>query len=257
MATIPGAMLLCASSPYARRGALFDAHRKHFGKDGDPVLVWHAPTRDMNPCVPQAVIDAAMERDPAHAAAEYLAEFRSDIECFIKLHEVERCVSTGIDARPPLSGCRYRAFVDPSGGSNDTMTLAIAHREDRQGRDRPGDRTQATVQPGVAWSSNSRQFSSCTASTQSLVIAMPVNGRANNFAGMASATRSRPSRRSDLYVAFLPLLTSQMVELVDQPRLIQQIVGLERRTARGGRDTIDHAPNGSDRDRRGFRITVR
>ena len=149
MATIPGAILLCASSPYARRGALFDAHRKHFGKDGDPVLVWHAPTRDMNPCVPQAVIDAAMERDPAHAAAEFLAEFRSDIESFIKLPEVERCVATGIDARPPVSGCRYRAFVDPSGGSNDSMTLAIAHREDAIGRDRPRDRTQAAVQPSV------------------------------------------------------------------------------------------------------------
>lgn len=36
MATIPGAMLLCASSPYAQRGALCDAHRKHFGKNGGP-----------------------------------------------------------------------------------------------------------------------------------------------------------------------------------------------------------------------------
>jgi phage terminase large subunit-like protein len=44
MATIPGAMLLCASSPYARRGALWDAHRRHFGKDGDPILVWQADT---------------------------------------------------------------------------------------------------------------------------------------------------------------------------------------------------------------------
>ena len=69
------------------------------------------------------------------------------------------------------------------------------------------------------------------------MIATPVNGRANNFPGLA---------KSDLYVSFLPLLTSQMVELVDQPRLIQQIVGLERRTARGGRNTIDHAPNGHD-----------
>ena len=74
-------------------------------------------------------------------------------------------------------------------------------------------------------------------------------------AGISYEVAAKP--KSDLYVAFLPLLTSQMVELVDQPRLIQQIVGLERRTARGGRDTIDHAPNGSDRDRRGFRITVR
>ena len=49
MVTIPNAMLLCASSPYARRGALWDAHRRHFGKDDDPILVWHADTRTMNP----------------------------------------------------------------------------------------------------------------------------------------------------------------------------------------------------------------
>jgi hypothetical protein len=39
MATIPNSMLLCASSPYARRGALYDNHKAHFGKDGDSVLV--------------------------------------------------------------------------------------------------------------------------------------------------------------------------------------------------------------------------
>ena len=32
MATIPNAMLLAASSPYARRGAMWDAHKKHFGR---------------------------------------------------------------------------------------------------------------------------------------------------------------------------------------------------------------------------------
>jgi len=39
MATIPGAMLLCASSPYARRGALWEAHRKHFGRDSEAVTL--------------------------------------------------------------------------------------------------------------------------------------------------------------------------------------------------------------------------
>jgi hypothetical protein len=63
MASIPGAMLLCASSPYARRGALWDAHRRHYGKDGDSVLVWRASTRTMNPTITQSVVDAAMERD--------------------------------------------------------------------------------------------------------------------------------------------------------------------------------------------------
>jgi hypothetical protein len=37
-----------------------------------------------------------------------------------------------------------------------------------------------------------------------------------------------------------------MIELVDSQRMISQIASLERRTARGGRDSIDHPPNGHD-----------
>ena len=122
MATIPNAMLLCASSPYARRGALWDAHRRHYGKDGDPVLVWRAPTRTMNPSVSQQVIDAATERDPASAAAEWLAEFRSDIEGFVDREAVEACVD-GVRERAPVHGTRYFSFTDPSGGSSDSMVF--------------------------------------------------------------------------------------------------------------------------------------
>ena len=244
MATIPNALLLCASSPYARKGVLYDAYRKHYGKDGD-VLVWHAGTRAMNPTVPQAVIDQAMERDPAHASAEFLAQFRSDIKSFIQLDEVERCVSIGIDARPPLSGCRYRAFVDPSGGSHDSMTLAIAHRQEQLVViDRVIER-----KPPFSPASVVEQY----AATLKLYRINAITG--DRYGGEWPREQFRrhgisyeiaARSKSDLYVSFLPLLTSQMVELPDQPRLIQQIVGLERRTARGGRDSIDHAPNGHD-----------
>ena len=33
--------------------------------------------------------------------------------------------------RPPLAGIGYKAFIDPSGGANDSMTLRVAHREDK------------------------------------------------------------------------------------------------------------------------------
>jgi hypothetical protein len=62
MATIPDSMLLCLSTPYSRRGALWDAHRRYFGKGGD-TLIWQAPTRTMNPCVPESVIDNAYEEE--------------------------------------------------------------------------------------------------------------------------------------------------------------------------------------------------
>ncbi len=44
-------------------------------------------------------------------------------------------------------------------------------------------------------------------------------------------------------LALVPLLNSRRVELLDHPKLATQLCSLERRTARGGRDSIDHAPN--------------
>jgi hypothetical protein len=38
----------------------------------------------------------------------------------------------------------------------------------------------------------------------------------------------------------LPLINSGAVDLFENDKLLAQIVGLEWRTARGGRDTIDH-----------------
>ena len=52
--------------------------------------------------------------------------------------------------------------------------------------------------------------------------------------------------KSDLYRDFLPLINSQQVDLLDIPRGIAQLCSLERRTARGGRDSIDHAPGAHD-----------
>src|SRR5262249_13869245 len=113
-----------------RRGALHDAYRKHFGQDGDPVLVWKSPTRDMNPTLPQHVVDAAMEADPVSAAAEYGAQFRSDIESFVAREAIEACLALGVRERAPFPDIAYAGFVDPSGGSADAFTLAIGHWQD-------------------------------------------------------------------------------------------------------------------------------
>jgi hypothetical protein len=41
-------------------------------------------------------------------------------------------------------------------------------------------------------------------------------------------------------------LNSRKADLLDHPKLLTQLVGLERRTARGGKDSIDHAPSAHD-----------
>ena len=126
-----GGPLICISSPHAKRGELYSTFKRHFGAAGHPlILVAKAPSWVMNSTFPQRVLDRAKQEDPEAASAEYGAEFRGDIDVFVSRDAVEAAIQTGVTVRSPLAGARYYAFVDPSGGSSDEMTLAIAHRED-------------------------------------------------------------------------------------------------------------------------------
>jgi hypothetical protein len=64
---------------------------------------------------------------PANAAAEYGAEFRTAVESFVNREVIEQCTVVDRYELPPAEDTTYVAFVDPSGGSSDSMTLAIAH----------------------------------------------------------------------------------------------------------------------------------
>jgi hypothetical protein len=75
MATIPDALLIALSSPYERRGVLFENYEQHFGRDGDPTLVWQAPTRAMNPTIDPMLIEREYAKDPVGASSEYGALF--------------------------------------------------------------------------------------------------------------------------------------------------------------------------------------
>jgi hypothetical protein len=125
-----GGPLIVISTPYAKQGAVYETWRSHYGAAGDPrILVAQGASRDFNPSLPQSVVDRALERDAQVASAEYLGQFRGDLEIFVSREAVDACVSRGVLERAPVTGVAYKAFVDPSGGSSDSMTLAIAHRE--------------------------------------------------------------------------------------------------------------------------------
>ena len=51
--------------------------------------------------------------------------------------------------------------------------------------------------------------------------------------------------KSEIYIDLLPALNSGRIELLDDVKLIAQLVGLERKPGRG-RDVIDHAPHSHD-----------
>jgi hypothetical protein len=247
MATIPEAMLLCASSPYAQRGALFDAYRRHYGKDDDPVLVWRGSTRTMNPTVPQSFIDAQMERDPASAAAEYGAEFRRDIESLISIDAVRACVRPGVLERWPDPQKNYYAFCDPSGGSVDSMTLAIAHKDyTRQMVVIDAIReVRAPFSPEAVVNEFARSLKSYRVSK--VVGDHYAGGWPGDRFGKLNIRYEVSDRpKSVLYNDLVPLINSRRIDLLDHAKLINQLCGLERRTARGGRDRIDHPPGAHD-----------
>jgi hypothetical protein len=54
--------------------------------------------------------------------------------------------------------------------------------------------------------------------------------------------------KADIYRELLPLLNARRCSLLDHPKLVAQLCGLERRVSRGGRDSIDHAQSPAAHD---------
>ena len=244
LATSQGPLII-ASSPYAKRGVLFETHRRHYGPEGDQlVLVAQGASRDFNPSLPQSVVDRALERDHAAATAEYLAQFRSDIETFVSYEIVQSCIGGHLEMAS-LAQNRYFAFVDPSGGSADSMTMAISHKE--------GDRVVVD-----AVHERKPPFNPETVTDDFCVALKPyrvarVTG--DRYAGEWPREQFRKRGityvcsekvKSDLYRDLLPTLNSGRIVLPKSDRLVNQLCGLERRTARSGKDSIDHAPGSHD-----------
>ena len=239
--------LVAISSPYSRKGALWQAHRRHFGAKGDPgVLVVQAPSRLLNPSLPEHVVADALADDPQAAAAEWNAQFRSDVETFVSREVLDACTDLGITERPPEPSLRYVAFVDPSGGSQDSMALAVAHRaEDGSAVLDLVREVRAPLSPEAV-----------TADFCALLKAYNVHEvRGDRYGGSwpqerfavhGVTYRSAELVKSDLYQAALPLFTSGRAALLDLPRLVNQLAALERRTGRGGRGVVDHGPGQHD-----------
>ena len=199
----------------------------------------------MIPVVPQELIDEAYEDDAANAAAEYGAQFRSDVESYISIEVVDACTVPGRHELPAMSTCSYVSFLDLSGGGNDSMTIAVGHLEDKIAV----IDAAREVRPPCSLESVVIEFCDLLRSYG----IRRVEG--DRYAGEWPRERFREhgieyepalKPKSDVYREALPTLNGHRCELLDLPRLQAQLCGLERRTARGGRNSIDHAPGGHD-----------
>jgi hypothetical protein len=247
-----GGLLAAFSSPYARKGVLFENYANHFGVDGDPILVAQAPSRVMNPSLDQAEIDAEYAKDPQYASAEYGAEFRTDIQSFVSDAVIDACTDD-VGERQFQTGVAYTAFVDMSGGSSDSAALAIAHMEggnatldlirERQSPHSPAEVTEEFAGILKAWGLRScrgdryaGKWPAQEFDLHGITLELPVIQEKGKDGSMVEKVQAK----SDLYQSLLSMLNSRTVALLQQDRLRRQLLGLERRTGRGGKDVIDH-----------------
>jgi hypothetical protein len=189
----------------------------------------------------QLIAEMALE-DSERASAEHGAQFRTDISAFISREAVERAVVPGRHELPYDSSYTYRGFVDPSGGAGqDSFTLCIAHSEYNKSAIIDVLRE---VRPPMSPEAVCAEF----AETLKAYRIHEIVG--DNYAGqwpkerfMVHGIRYLQSEKpkSALYIDLLPLLNSGRIQLLDHPKSIAQICGLERRNGTSGRDIIDHA----------------
>ncbi|WP_292441158.1 hypothetical protein [Methylophaga sp.] len=240
LATLNG-KLIALSSPYAKRGELWNAYRRYFGQQSQ-ILVAKAPSKLMNPTLPDKVIEQAKERDLAAAMAEYEAEFRNDIQSFIDVNLLNQLTRSEPATLPPDRRHRYKAFVDPSGGGADGFALCIGHRE-QSGRiviDLVTERIRTNpAQVVEEYAGILYQYNGLKMVTGDRYAGEWV---ANEFKRNGINYQYSEMNRSELYLEMLQMLNAGRVELPPDDRLIHQFQNLERRTSRSGRDTIDHPP---------------
>jgi hypothetical protein len=171
--------------------------------------------------------------------AELLAEFRGDLESFVSLEVVEARVGSYYEMAP-ATGTNYYAFTDPSGGSDDSFTLSISHRD--------GERVTIDcireVKPPLSPEHVIDEFVSVLKSFRCHRVTGDRYGGEfprEQFRKRGVSYVVSEKVKSDIYVDFLPLLNSGRVMLPRNEKLVGQLCSLERTCARGsGKDTIDH-----------------
>jgi hypothetical protein len=251
MATIDDAMLLGISSPHAKNGLLWQKFCEHYGKDDEDVLFIRAPTVELNPTIDPRIIEKALGEDYDAANAEWNAVFREGVSGLIGSEAIRRVIVPGRMVLAPEAGQSYVCFLDGASGvpGGDSFTAAWAHFD--SSRDRAIlDQVYERRPPFSADDCIMEIAAICKQYSCERVLGDAWAGdllrqRWTTLTGAAYDVADRS--KSQIYLDFLPLVSSARVEMLDDDRAVQQALGLERRVTRGSnRETVDHSPQTRD-----------
>jgi hypothetical protein len=239
LATTQG-LLVAISTPRRRSGLLFERHKSCFGVDDQNVLVVQGPSRLFNPLLDTATIEQQRASDPALAASEWDAEFRSDI---CQLFD-DAMVDGAIDESRPLAlprqaGVIYRSFVDCGGNGSSSFSVAVGHTEDGK----LIIDTVCTRSPPYNVVETVAQFAALLRGTYGIgetvgdyyAGSWPTDVWRDAGVKYLRATATK----SEIYLEALGPFLRGAVSLPAEPRLLSQLKLLERRTRAGGKDVVD------------------
>jgi hypothetical protein len=214
----------------------------------DPAFADLEPELRANPSISawpegRAYLDQQRRRLPTHKFRRlHLNLPGSPNGAFLDQGAVLAAVVAGRQMLPPQPGVRYSGFVDMSGGSSDDAVLSLTHKVDhravvdlvvRQDGDPPFNPRKAVKK----FAAILRQYG-----------IKSVTG--DNYAGNtfkldfeAEGIRYNPSplTKTEIYEAFEPPLNAGEIELLDIPKLQEQLLTLVIRGAH-----VDHQPGDHD-----------
>ena len=181
--------------------------------------------------------------DFAWANAEYGSSLSDRYGGFISPEVLDAVIDPDFE-RPHHSAFGYTAFVDPSGGSNNSMTMAISHME--------GDIAVVDVIREVQAPFNPVTV---TADFCGLMKKYGITRCYGDYYGAEWVTATFDQHgifyepcdqnRSQIYLNWLPMANSGQCALLTHERMRRQFLSLERKVGRGA-DTVDHPRGGRD-----------
>jgi len=243
LARVPGSLLMGSSTPYAKRGLLYQKNIKFYGTEDDAVLFIQGRTRWFNETIPQSTIDDALKEDEPRARSEWLAEFRDDVSSIFPIEGIQAVVNHSRPLEWPVDRFKYVGFLDAAGGSGtDSMSAAVAHRENEKVI---LDWVIEAVPPfspaevSRQFAEKFRQYAITTVQADKYAGSWPSETFQKHGVHVKPVTMSK----SEIYLEALPLINSGLIELPDHKKLLFQLQSLERRVRSGGRDSIDHPQN--------------
>jgi len=249
MINIRNSLIIGISTPFARQGLLFQKYKKHYGKDGK-VLIWQAPSWVMNKNLSEAELrEEELEAlGVAEFNAEYGARFREDIEGYLPLQIIERAIVKGQTIVPAKREIFYYAFCDSSEGlhhGGDSMTLAVVHN---QGKKVILDAILEFIppfDPGLVIqeiAGLSRQYRIRKITQDRHAVAWI----ANDFKPHGIEVEISDKTKSQIYEHFAVVMNKNLVELLDNKRLKDQVINLQKYLRPGGMVKIDHVSGAHD-----------